>query len=126
MARRRLLTGQPLLLASAGAAVVIGCHKQVPEQPVGNLMMSPSIELCIDTVPAGASVTVDGRPLSGRCTPVEGDYAHVEVSADGFETAERDVHIEFGSPPVLIELVPGVGGPELEPVGNLMSPPEHR
>jgi hypothetical protein len=134
--RRRAITGQPLLVVSAGALLAAcgGRHK-----PVGNLMMPEpepveqpaglSVELCVDTSPAGAEVRVDGDLASDRCTTVEGaqgDIVRIEVSAEGFQTESVELRLAPGLAPVAVTLEPAPAEiPEvIPPVGNLMLPHE--
>lgn len=127
MARRRRVTGRPLLVASAGAAMSVGCgglSREVP--PVGNLVIPPEPvvgEVCVEVTPADATVSLNGEVVSARCgyVPAEGKLT-VEVSAPGYLTET----IEFvpGDPidpdPVKVDLTPAPP----PPIGNLVPPPE--
>jgi hypothetical protein len=130
MARRRPISGNPLLIAGAGLFLGVGCSGAVvsaPEQPVGNLMAPPQItaEICVDAVPADAKVVVNAVAASARCTPVtnwEGSDVTVEVSAPGYETRVEHVNLAQALPPIKVELGP-VAPPNIPPIGNLMPPP---
>jgi hypothetical protein len=123
MARRRALSGRPLLLASGGLA--LACHHPTPpDTPVGNLMApveTVTADVCVDVTPEGAAVLVNGVQATERCTTVTGSYGDrvaVEVSAPTYEIATPEVTLVPELPPITVNLVP-LG---LLPVGNLMSP----
>jgi hypothetical protein len=72
MARRRALTGRPLLLAATTAAMV-GCRAKAP---VGNLVAPPTppTTVCVDPTPSDAEVRIVApveRRMSSRCVQVE-------------------------------------------------------
>ena len=129
---RRKLTGQPLLVASAGALLIScsGKGKTDPIDNVGNLMPAPRIiELCVDTSPPQSQVTIDGQRLEGRCLPFEGEASgklHIEVSAEGYATKVLDIVLSADPQPLFVALEPiatePIAPPEILPVGNLMSP----
>ena len=122
MSRRRVLQGRPLLVAAGGFAVASACTGPTP--PVGNLVAPPQIdgELCVDVVPQGATVKVNGEPATQRCAPVhgyEGAEVTVDVSAPGFVGVVQHVTLA-PKMDVKVELTPQAPPP---PVGNLMPPP---
>lgn len=142
MAKRRKLQGRPLLVASAGAALAVGCGGgQVPIR-TGNLMPPPEPDhgvICVTVTPEEAveTVTVHGQVSSGpeHCVPVvaEGSVV-VEVSAPGYTTyttmvdlaEEVQLSVELepeGPPPPPTDVAPPPDEPP-PPVGNLMPPPE--
>ena len=99
MARRRFLTGAPLLVAGTGVAVSIACGggSSFDSYPMGNLMAPPMVRLCVDTVPEGAAVIMDGVPVSYRCTEVYSFHeVSVEVSAPGYVPASETVTTDGG------------------------------
>jgi hypothetical protein len=134
MARRRPLGNRPLLVAAGGLALTVACsggHSGPDTYPPGNLMAPPAPptslqmtgELCVDTVPSGATVTVDGAVAAARCSPVtgsEGQPVQVRASAPGYETAAREVRLA-ATMALTLELV--LAPPDDPPVGNLMPPP---
>lgn len=128
MARRRSLTGRPLLVATVGVVMTAaGCNGAVAVPPPGNLMPPPMIqagELCVDTVPEDALVTVDGVAVEPRCTTLGPDYegrpVAVHVSAPGF--VAKDETVPLGAKmAITVTLAPDAPLPP--PVGNLMPPP---
>ena len=130
MARRRTLTGRPLLVATVGVMMTAaGCKEpEVAYPPPGNLMPPPMVqggELCVDTVPADAVVTVDGVVVDPRCTTIEPGVMSrpiaVHVSAPGYDAQDQSVPLE---PKMAITVTLAPEGPPLPPpVGNLMPPP---
>jgi hypothetical protein len=147
LARRRPLTGHPLLVAAGGFALTVGCTRAEPKiEPPGNLMPPPTIsgELCVDTVPEAAVVTVNGAVVEPRCAPVsgyEGDQVTVNVTAPGYTPKDQQVtlqpkmeikvSLDVAAPPPIGNLVPPphVGDPVPQPmpppppIGNLVAPP---
>lgn len=134
MARRRRIQGRPLLVATAAAAMVIGCSggtkKEAP--PPGNLMPPPTmdIEVCVDTVPEGAKVSLQASTnteFSERCETIEvyqGSTGQLVVEAAGYQTNQQSVVLDGPKIELRVELVQNEV-PELDrPVGNLMPPPE--
>ncbi len=128
MAKRRPLHGQPLLVASVGAAMAmtLGCSGgKTPEvEVVGNLVAPPMVEgeVCIDVTPPEAAVTLDGQATTERCTTLESyGGVTVEASAPGYTTHTEVVQL---SEKVELEvaLQPEVAPPPPMPVGNLMPP----
>lgn len=127
IARRRTLTGQPLLLASSVALTVgVGCGKgkTAPEfEPVGNLMAPPmeiSSELCVEVQPEGALVKINGEVAEAGCAVVqgrEGSEVRVEITAAGRPPIVRELQLSEQMAPLRIEMSPP------RPVGNLMAPP---
>jgi hypothetical protein len=136
MAKRRRIQGKPLLVASVGVAVALGCGGggalRDTTMVVGNLIAPPPMdgEVCVDRVPADATVTIDGEPATERCTVVNGyGPVSVEVSAPGFVTQTQDVLIDgVTEVQVMLEEVAAPKPPPKDlpdrPVGNLMPPPE--
>lgn len=135
MARRRRIQGRPLLVATATAAMVIGCgggNKNQPPPP-GNLMPPPTVEVevCVDTVPEAAKVSIQAASnvvFSERCAKVEayqGSTGKLHVEAEGYLAEDRDVVLEGPKVELKVELteskIPEIAEP---PVGNLMPPPE--
>ena len=125
MTRRPMFGGRPLLAASAGLVLTIGCGNRNAPPSVGNLMAPPDRpnEICVDPTPADATVSIAGRVTTDRCTVVttEGPI-RVEVSAPGYTTETLEV-MPDGAEPITVTLVPAGLPPDiLEPVGNLMAP----
>ncbi|MCO4748378.1 MAG: hypothetical protein KC912_26525, partial [Proteobacteria bacterium] len=134
MAKRRRIQGKPLLVASVGVAVALGCGgggKTFDSVVVGNLIAPPPMdgEVCVDPTPADASVTIDGEAVTDRCTVVQGyGPVLVEVTAPGFIAQEREVLID-GVTEVEVTLAeepkpvkkpkPPPREPVAPPVGNL-------
>lgn len=125
MARRRNITGRPLLVATAAAAMVIGCGggSSPVGPPPGDLMPPPEVtgEVCVDTTPERAVVYLNGQPTTERCTTVTSDGGvAVTVSAPGHvESTEQHELTETLELTIILmrELAPA-------PVGNLMRPQE--
>ena len=132
MARRRKITGAPLLLASAGMALAVGCSGNGRGGPVvtGNLMPPPKVQgtVCVDATPDTATIQVQGKIVTERCTSVETwGQAEVEVSAPGHLPDKRLVDlIEGQQVEVSITLTAEPARPPDPPRGNLMPPPEIR
>lgn len=128
MAKRRPIHTTPLLVASTGLAVALGCGggSILPHDspPVGNLMAPPMVsgEVCVDVTPADAKVIIEGVETTDRCTSVEtyGSFT-IEVSAPGY-AIETQVHgVE---PEVELSItLNAIREPVPRPVGNLMAPP---
>ena len=130
MARRRSLTGRPLLVATIGVALTAascnGPSAAVP--PPGNLMPPPMIqagELCVEVVPADAVITVDGKVVQPGCVTLPPDYESrpvaVHVSARGY--VDQDQNVPLADKMSLKVTLEAGGVPELPPMGNLMPPP---
>jgi hypothetical protein len=129
VARRRPLNGRPLLVASAGIAMTIGCRTpEPPMEPPGNLMAPPMVdgELCIDVVPAGAKITVDGVAVTTPCVPEHGyqgqTYA-VHAEAPNFLPVDQPVAL---SPKMTVSITLDpirAVAPVEPPHGNLIAPP---
>lgn len=125
MPRRRTLTARPLLVA-AGSLLAVSCSGPKPDmRPTGNLMAPPMVtgELCVDTVPESAVVTVNGATVDPRCAPVtayEGSSVTVSISAPGYVAQEQRLTIAEKMQ-LKVELMAMAPPP---PVGNLMPPPE--
>ena len=114
MARRRTLTGKPLLVAKAAVLFTVGCGGE--EAPVGNLMAPPEERVCVEALPKAAEVKVNGKVLEQPCTMVyQGNKASIEVSAPGFITHTANPTID-GPLDLNIKLQRD------RPVGNLMPP----
>ncbi|TNE88368.1 MAG: hypothetical protein EP330_14895 [Deltaproteobacteria bacterium] len=113
MAKRRRLSGKPLLVAAAGAALTVGCGKPAEPEPT----------LCVKVVPddAAAEIRIDGAPAGpDGCAPMsEGSKREVHVEAEGYDTVE--VQVPEGLDVIVVDLVPP---PPEPPVGNLMPPPD--
>ena len=127
MAQRRRINGKPLLLATAGAALVMGCSggNKPPDVRTGNLMPPPMVkaEVCVDKTPDTATVRVNEVVATERCTTVETHHMiTVKVSAPGYVEQTQELpaqeKIELS-----IALVEGPEAPPPPPVGNLMPPP---
>lgn len=127
MARRRPLTGTPLLVASAGVVLHIGCgHGKQPDNPMGNLMPPPiaTATVCVDTVPESAEVRVNGVLLTQRCETFPQLSLQVVVEAPGFRASTQTLTVDPGATEELkVVLKPEEGPRKPEPVGNLMAPP---
>ena len=82
-------------------------------------------ELCVDTVPADAVVTVDGVVVDPRCTTLGPDYdsrpVAVHVSAPGY--VAQDQSVPLADKMTLTVTLEPAGVPVLPPTGNLMPPP---
>ncbi|MEZ4316928.1 MAG: hypothetical protein R3F61_05480 [Myxococcota bacterium] len=127
MAKRRPMTGTPLLLATAGVVLAVGCGGNKQEGPVvtGNLMPPPKVHatVCVDKTPEDAVVRIDAEVASQRCTEIE-SYGSptVSVSAPGYVTQEQIPELVADEEITLtFALVPDE--PINRPVGNLMAPP---
>lgn len=128
MARRRPITGKPLLVASAAAAVLaVGCGTGKGGMVTGNLMPPPAVELCVSVTPESATVTLNGEPFTDACVERdEGSPATIVVSAPGYipQTLEHRFGDQQRIDVVLKpEPVPPPLPPPPPPVGNLMPPP---
>jgi hypothetical protein len=129
MARRRTLTGRPLLVTAAGVAMTVGCKDPEVIQPPGNLMAPPRItgEVCVETVPADATITVNGTALlpPQHCAPVaenyEGSAVAVHVEAPGYVPQDQTVYL---APKMTLSVTLAPDAPVIAPPGNLMPPPE--
>lgn len=127
MARRRALTGTPLLVAS-GLGLTVACGGSKTPEPVGNLMAPPPVhvELCVDAFPPSSLIKVDGTPLPGRCIELdswEGATAHLEVTAEGLPPHVEDVVLTPPKQTLTVTLAPEPPTPPPPPIGNLMPPP---
>lgn len=101
--RRRPLRGRPLLVAGAGATVLVaGCAGSTKSDPYaytsGNLVAPPTVQLCVEVTPpeADATVTASGQELPDAdpsCVEVyEGDI-QVSATAEGYEPYEEVVQV---------------------------------
>ena len=148
LAQRRPLLGHPLLVAVGGIVLNVGCSEPEVLQPPGNLMPPPTMtgELCVDTSPETALVTINGTLVEPRCAPVSGEpgtTVAVHVSAPGYQSEDQsvplapkmDIHVvlkaeipeavgnQIAPPtPVITRPSPVIARPS--PVGNLMPPPK--
>ena len=128
MARRRKLTGRPLLIASAGAALVVGCGRLTPVAPVGNLVVPPPRpeQVCIVTVPPDASVTIDGVATTTQCTATQSrSTVTVAVSAPGYDpqTVEVSMMADTAASTEVKVTLEATKLKPMPPVGNLVAPP---
>jgi hypothetical protein len=94
---RRRVSGRPLLVASAGAALTLvacGEKEETGSFTSGNLVAPPEVELCVTVEPAEAVVTVDGAPLAkGGCQSVyEGTHA-LHAEATGYRPFDQSVDV---------------------------------
>lgn len=124
MARRRKMTGTPLLVAGAAALISVACGGRDKNPPMGNLMPPPERtgEVCVDTVPDSATVQLNGRIVAERCTEITSEgLVEVAVTSPGYMPHTTNVQLE-SSTEVKVELVPVP--PDTRPVGNLMPPPD--
>lgn len=137
MARRRALIGHPLLLASGGALVWVGCghHKGPPDGPVGNLMAPATLtaEVCVDVSPpearANAQIIVGDVVTHERCATIEGEIGYpvqIHVLSPGYVSQHLDTAFAATIPAFAVEMVEGedppLDVPDILPVGNLMQP----
>jgi hypothetical protein len=83
MATRRRRSGKPLLVASAGLVVSIGCGNH---HPPGNLMAPPQVQVCVDADPPEAQVMIDGVAVgSDGCRPEYAGQVEITATAPGYE-----------------------------------------
>lgn len=84
--RRRRMTSTPLLVASAGAAMMIASCTQTTS---GNLVAPAEAELCVDVKPpeAMARVQFNQVPVESEdgCATVYQGTVEVRADADGFQ-----------------------------------------
>ncbi|MCO4748325.1 MAG: hypothetical protein KC912_26255 [Proteobacteria bacterium] len=135
MARRRKITGKPLLVASAAAVLAVGCGTGKGGIVTGNLMPPPTVELCVSVTPESATITLNGEPFTAGCVEsYEGSPATLVVSAPGYvsQTLEHR-HGDIAQVTVVLEAEPVLPEPDIDlppppppppPVGNLMPPPD--
>lgn len=84
--KRRTLRGAPLLVASAGAAMAVGCDGITTGTTSGNLVAPPPVELCVEVSPEEATVTLDGQAFDTEagCQEVwEGSHT-LAADAEGY------------------------------------------
>lgn len=136
MARRRKLSGRPLLVATAATAMLVGCGgsgkaSPDPPPPPGNLMPPPSrmIELCVDAEPDGAKVEASGarmQTLTERCEQVEVyEGGRVQLTVSAPDHIPQSLDLEVGTKDRIEQKVQLHPSPAIErPVGNLMPPPQ--
>jgi hypothetical protein len=87
---RRELRGRPLLVASAGLVLAVGCHPA----PRGNLMAPPTVELCVTAEPAEAKVQVNGEDLpDGGCARVYQGAVEISASAQGYQPLNEQLTV---------------------------------
>jgi len=100
--RRRRLSGRPLLLAGAGASMMIaGCADKSGETEYyvsGNLMPPPQVELCVTVAPpeAEATVTANGQELPDAdpsCATVYEGSISVTATAEGYAPHEEVLEV---------------------------------
>ena len=128
MARQRRLTGKPLLLATAGVALAVGCGGVGKKggEVMGNLMPPPKTRghLCVEVTPPDALVEIDGHLESKRCSFVEaydGQFI-LRVTAKGYADWQEGVELK-PEQTLKIDLVPlPIRDVAPKPVGNLMPP----
>jgi len=85
--RRRALTGAPLLIAGAGAAVAVSAC----ETTTGNLIAPPQVELCLEVEPEGLEfpVNVSGTRVNAPgCEDVYVGEHLIQVDVEGYEFYE--------------------------------------
>lgn len=92
--RRRRLTTTPLLVASAGAAMMIASCEGTSS---GNLVAPAQVELCVNVMPEAAMAQVQfnsrGVESEGNCAEVfEGDV-QVDVTATGYQPYSNMVEV---------------------------------
>jgi hypothetical protein len=83
--RRRNLTGTPLLVATAGAAIsLVGCDGIVSTSS-GNLVAPPMVELCVNLDPVEAVALVDGQDFEADgCLDVYEGSHFLQAEAEGY------------------------------------------
>jgi hypothetical protein len=99
---------------AALAGVVMPIEKKPPPAPVktmGKLMLS--------TDPAGASVTIDGKPFP-HFTPTEvqaevGSTVRIGLKLDGYQPKEEDVAVASGERPMSFKLEKAAAPPPIAP-----------
>lgn len=111
MPERRPLRGKPLMIATAGVILAVGCtgsaNNGAPDPiPVGNLMPPPMVQVCVKTVPEGATVTLNGAVADGGCAEVYMGPTAVTVSADGYTTYTGTVDPTGEPPTITLEPAP--------------------
>ena len=85
--RRRALTGAPLLIAGAGAAVAVSAC----ETTTGNLVAPPQVELCLDVEPEGLEFPVDVNGIRVDAPGCEDVYVGdqlLQADVEGYELYE--------------------------------------
>jgi hypothetical protein len=122
MARKRIRTARPLLIATTSLSLSFGCSAGEiigEERPVGNLMAPQSTEVCVELLPEGyGTVTINqSTPNEEGCLEVYDNKARVEVTPPNGEVQVEEVKLE-GSERKTIRMT-SVTPP---PVGNLMAP----
>jgi hypothetical protein len=109
--RRRPFSGRPLLVASAGAALVLaGCTSGTKDETdtvftSGNLIAPPTFELCVTVEPVTATVTVDGTalPKSGCADVYEGSH-DLAAEAKGYVPYAETIDVlEDTTYPIVME-----------------------
>lgn len=93
--RRRPLRGAPLLVASAGAAMAVGCDGITTGTTSGNLVAPPPVELCVEVSPEEATVTLDGVAFdteAGCQETWEGTH-ELAAEAEGYEPYSETIEI---------------------------------
>ena len=91
--RRRVLSGTPLLVAAAGAALVTACSGD-DDFVTGNLVAPPSAQICIDATPPEAAVKVYGSPVGeDGCEIVEQGEVRLTAEAEGYEPYEETLQV---------------------------------
>lgn len=88
--RRRRLTTTPLLVATAGASMMIASCEATTS---GNLVAPALAELCVNVTPADAPARVRFNDVAieseSRCDTVYHGPNEVTVTAEGYQTYEQ-------------------------------------
>lgn len=104
--RRRRLTSTPLLVATAGAAMMIASCEATTS---GNLVAPAEAELCVSVTPAEAMAQIqfNNNPVATEsgCDTVYQGAVEVQVDAEGYQTYEQ-VHDVFEDTTLDIALQP--------------------
>lgn len=92
--RRRRLTTTPLLVASAGAAMMIASCEGTTS---GNLVAPAQVELCVNVMPAAAmpEVQINSQVIDseGHCAEVYEGSVQVDVTATGYQPYSNSVEV---------------------------------
>lgn len=93
--KRRALRGAPLLVASAGAVLAVGCDGGSIGTTSGNLVAPPEVELCVNATPEEAAVQIDGQDLNVEtgCNSVWEGSHEITATAEGYDPYSETVEV---------------------------------
>lgn len=96
--RRRVLTGAPLLVAGAGAAL---SAQPTEVEELEDLEGT----VCLESRPEGADITVDGEPYEDCVVAAVRSELQIVTSAEGYQTVIQTLPV-FGDLNLIIALEP--------------------